>query len=291
MLPRPVLDEVAGTLGVSPDRLEVGSRVTGGCINNGARLDTPDGPRFVKWRADAPPDAFSTEAEGLAALAEGEVRVPRVDGVGSQWLLLEWVDEGRAGPDGWASLGEGLAGLHGVTPPVECGWTQDNYVGSLPQPNPPSASWPEFWVSVRLAPLLERGAAMGLLGPSERDALGAAFERIPDLVGDASRTDGPSLLHGDLWSGNVIFDPSGGPVLIDPAVYVGHREVDLAMTGLFGGFPRTFYEAYASRWPLQPGFDDRLPAYRLYPLLVHVLLFGRSYVPSLVEAAEAVAKT
>lgn len=271
--------------------------VGGGCINQGTAVRTTRGDFFLKWNPRADHRFFAVEAEGLAALgASDAVRVPSViaaSGPGDEvaWLLLEWIEEGRAGRAGWMRLGRELAALHrGVgpgRPAARFGWSGDNLIGSLPQPNGWSDDWAGFWGERRIRPLARELRARGALSAPQAAVVEAVAERAAELLGPAAAADGPSLLHGDLWSGNVLFARDGEPVLIDPAVYVGHREADLAMADLFGGFPGAFREAYEDAWPLQPGHPRRRPAYQLYPLLVHARLFGGGYGASAVAAARA----
>lgn len=269
--------------------------VGGGCINPSARVEDDEGRAyFLKWNAEHP-ELFAPEAEGLRALgravADGPLRVPRVLGVGEGsddpgWLLLEFVEEGPPGAGYGRDLGRGLALLH-RRPGQAWGWPSDNVIGSLPQSNRPRRSWAAFWVEERLRPLLARARDRGHR-PGSRNAWETLFRRIEELVGPGEE-EGPSLLHGDLWSGNVYPGPDGEPVLVDPAVYRGHREVDLAMTELFGGFPPAFRRAYEEEWALEPGYDrHRRALYQLYPLLVHVNLFGGGYVGRTRAALERV---
>ena len=258
--------------------------VGGGCINQGTALQTTRGNFFLKWNRRADHRFFAVEAEGLEALAaSGAVRIPSVvaaSGPGDEvaWLLLEWIEEGRPGRDGWARLGRELAALHRDAgpgkPDARFGWSGDNLIGSLPQPNGWSDDWPGFWAERRIRPLARELRARGVLSAARAAVVEAVAGRADELLGSAAAADGPSLLHGDLWSGNVLFARDGAPVLIDPSVYVGHREVDLAMADLFGGFSGAFREAYEEAWPLQPGHLRRRPAYQLYPLLAHARLFG-----------------
>ena len=275
--------------------------VGGGCINQGTALRTTRGDFFLKWNRRADHRFFAVEAEGLAALeASDAVRVPSViaaSGPGDEvaWLLLEWIEEGRADRSGWMRLGRELAALHrdvgpggsGTPPGAAFGWHDDNLIGSLPQPNGWSDDWAGFWAERRILPLARELRARGTFPAARAAVVEAVAERADELIGPAAAADGPSLLHGDLWSGNVLFARDGAPVLIDPAVYVGHREVDLAMADLFGGFSGAFREAYEDAWPLQPGYLRRRPAYQLYPLLVHARLFGGGYAASAVAAARA----
>lgn len=248
---------------------------------------------FLKW--GTPAALFREEARSLAALgATGALRVPAVLGVGvaegadgaeTGWLLLEWLDPAPERTGMWAALGRGLARLH-RTRAARFGWPADNFIGPLPQENSWAGDWAAFWWERRLAPQLRRAYDAGYFSPAER----RRFERLgAGLAGRlaAAAEDGPSLLHGDLWSGNV--HPTGGGVaLVDPSSYHGHREVDLAMSELFGGFGRGFHEAYREEWPLAPGYArERRPVYQLYYLLVHVNLFGAGYVGSTLAALAA----
>lgn len=286
-LPASVLAAVEAALSARagrPVRVTGVRRVGGGCINPSARVDTDAGLiAFVKWNPDAPPGFFSAEAEGLAALRDaGVLRIPEVWGLGEgggapvPWLLLEYVEPGRPAPDFAERLGAGLAELHRRRSTL-WGWPADNYIGSLPQPNGWLDRWAAFWRERRLEPQLRRARDAGFFAGTDARAWHRVLDRMDKLL-EGAEHDGPSLLHGDLWSGNVYADAHGAPVLVDPAVYHGHREVDLAMTELFGGFPSRFYDAYREAWPLDPAYSAvRRDAYQLYPLLVHVVLFGAAY--------------
>lgn len=314
-MPSAVAAGVCRAVGLALDQVLRTRPVGGGCINQGVQLRTSRGAYFLKWNRDAGPHFFDAEADGLAALAgAGAVRTPEVaarsgPGEAVPWLLLGWIEAGRPSRKGWSRLGRQLAGLHrgrhatprtgaaasrpGAAAPSgrragEYGWHLDNVIGSLPQANGWTRSWPEFWTRRRLRPLVRSLRTAGALSVRQAAVVDAAADSMAEFVGPAADADGPSLLHGDLWSGNVLFDGAGKPVLIDPAVYVGHREVDLAMARLFGGFGAAFYRAYEEAWPLRPGHEARLSAYQLYPLLVHARLFGGSYASRAVAAAEAV---
>lgn len=261
--------------------------VGGGCINQPTRVELADGPAFLKYNAAAPPGFFAAEARGLSALRSlaAELRVPEVRAVFDAaaegapgepaWLLLEWIEPGQGGAEHDERLGRGLAMLHRAGD-GGWGWEEDNFIGPLPQANTPAGTWAEFWLERRLEPQLRAargcGADVGPRGEWER-----LLARLPDLLAEAEE-DGPSPLHGDLWSGNVMAAASGETCLVDPAAYRGHREVDLAMAELFGGFSARFHAAYAEAWPLRPGYrEGRRAAYQLYYLLVHVVLFGGGY--------------
>lgn len=192
---------------------------------------------------------------------------------GGAWIVLEWLDVITSpGPADWTALGQGLAALHRSTHGA-WGWEADGYIAALPQVNTLSESWADFWRDHRLRPQLER--ARSVPGIGDPDDWRRLKDALPEILSLAAE-DGPSLLHGDLWSGNVLMTASA-PALIDPTVYRGHREVDLAMADLFGGFDPRFRAAYEEAWPLQPGYEVRRSVYQLYYLLVHVNLFGASY--------------
>ena len=262
--------------------------VGGGCINPSLRVELPDGPAFLKYNDDPPAGFFPAEARALRALraAADGVRVPEVlaafdpaeEGAPGEpgWLLLEWIEPGAKGPGFDERLGRGLAALHRAAD-GRWGWEEDNFIGPLPQPNAPAKSWAEFWRDRRLEPQLRRALDAGHAPGDPRDwdrLLGS----LPDLLAPAEE-DGPSLLHGDLWGGNVLASSAGEPCIVDPAAYRGHREVDLAMSELFGGFSPRFRAAYDEAWPLLPGYrEGRRAAYQLFYLLVHVVLFGGGYV-------------
>jgi fructosamine-3-kinase len=188
-------------------------------------------------------------------------------------LVLEWIESAPRAADFAERLGRGLAELHASGAPC-FGLDEPNFIGSLPQANTPADTWPEFYGESRLRPLLRRARDEGALDPSVIRDADAVLERLPELCGPPER---PARLHGDLWSGNLMVGEAGEPVLIDPAVYGGHREMDLAMMRLFGGFSARTFDAYAERAPLAPGADDRVALHQLYPLLVHVVLFGGGY--------------
>ncbi|MCX4240767.1 fructosamine kinase family protein [Paraliomyxa miuraensis] len=266
-------------------------RLGGGDINEAwaVRLTTADGPRraFVKARRGAERDTFTVEARGLRWLAEpGVLRIPTVLAVGEDppFLALELVETGAPTEHTAQALGRGLAALHRAAPP-SFGLDHDDFIARLRQDNTPGDDWPSFYWERRLLPMLQRAEREGLCDAALRHDFDRLATRLPERCGP---TEPPARLHGDLWSGNLLVDAHGAPVLIDPAVYGGHREIDLAMMRLFGGFsPRTF-EAYAEAWPLAPGWEQRVPLYQLYPLLVHVNLFGRGYLDSVRAALRQV---
>lgn len=271
----------------------------GGCIHNALILDTTAGPFFLKWNRGDAGAAFQAESRGLAALrrgsrAAGLLTVPEViaardaEGEEEGFLVLEFLPPSAPGPAYDIRLGAGLAALHGAGWGAVFGWEEDNRIGSLAQPNPWTPTWAAFWREARLRPQLDAAFREGRLTPADREWAGPVLDAVePALAPVAQAT--PALLHGDLWSGNVHAGPNGGPVLVDPAVYLGHGEVDLAMAELFGGFRRETFTAYAEAAPSPPGYADvRRPLYQLYYLLAHVRLFGGGYLSGTRNAARAV---
>jgi fructosamine-3-kinase len=249
--------------------------VAGGCIHRCFVLEGGGRRYFAKTNERARLDNFTAEADGLAALAAAGARVPTPvcsgEGGGEAFLVLEYLEMRGSGDH--AALGRVLALVHSVRG-ERFGWRRDNYIGSTPQHNRGSPSWSAFWRDARLRPQLELARANRL----DRSLLTKA-ERLIEAVARllSGHAPAPSLLHGDLWSGNTGFLAGGAPVLFDPAVYWGDRETDLAMTELFGGFPPTFYSAYAELAPLDQGYATRKTLYNLYHVLNHANLFGGSY--------------
>ncbi|TVP55965.1 MAG: hypothetical protein EA351_09110 [Gemmatimonadales bacterium] len=300
-VPEAVLREVVETLGWPPDARIEAERLGGGCIHPAVALHHTDRPHtdrpgdpparaFLKWDDSPQPEgaSFGHEARGLEVLAErGGPIIPEVlgssDGThGSPgWLLLEFLAPRPPSCKDHVDLGHALARLHRpLEPEVLSGLdTAEGWIATLPQDNRPRSSWGTFWQEARLAPQIRRAAP--LLSAGGIEALDTVAERTPDLldpVVESAGGEGLSLLHGDLWSGNMLYS-TRGPALVDPAVYRGHREVDLAMMELFGGFSAEVIAAYEDHAPLRPGYRElRRPLYQLYPLLVHVNLFGTGYV-------------
>jgi fructosamine-3-kinase len=246
--------------------IEQAEPVAGGCIHDCYRIRTGPEEKFLKTNSGDYADAFAAEADGLAALRTSGMRAPEPLGhgvaAGRAWLLLEYLD--LNGKRDFAALGRMLAAAHRRCGP-RFGWQRDNHIGATPQQNGWSDDWGQFWIKQRIRPQLEL---------AKHNGFALAF---PDSSLLEEHAPLPSLLHGDLWSGNVGFTP-GGPVVFDPAVYYGDREADLAMTELFGGFPQAFYRAYNEAWPLEEGYQRRKHLYNLYHLLNHLNLFGGGYL-------------
>jgi fructosamine-3-kinase len=276
--------EAAAVLGVAASAVRV-RPVGGGCISPAARVDAAGRSVFVKSTGSSTPsDLFAAEAEGLALLRRARaVRVPEVLAVSADALVLEWLEPGAPTAPAWRTLGTQLAALHRLTADG-CGLARDNYIGPLRQANGWLKDWPAFFRERRVVPQLERALHDGAFDARARVELHAFVDALPALLADVA-DDPPSLLHGDLWSGNALALAGGDIALVDPACYFGHREVDLAMAELFGGFPAAFFDAYEESWPTRTaGRTQRRSAYRVYYLLVHVNLFGSGYVARTLQA-------
>lgn len=183
---------------------------------------------------------------------------------------MEFLEESKERD--FEALGKGLAALHQCTQ-SDFGWEQDNYIGSLIQTNALLKDWPEFFAEYRILALSRKAFNAGLIDRADLKAIDSFLNRYPELLPQEK----PALVHGDLWSGNVLYTKDGTPALIDPAVYYGHREMDLAMMQLFGGFPQTVFDTYTAYYPLEGDWQSRIKYQQLYPLLVHLVLFGPSY--------------
>ncbi|MFQ5943862.1 MAG: fructosamine kinase family protein [Anaerolineales bacterium] len=249
--------------------------VAGGCINHGAILTTSSGHSFfLKQNAAAPEGMFAREIDGLRALSVPDgPRVPVPYLAGIDFLLLENLDPAVPRADYWESFGRQLAALHSGNS-QQYGFDDDNFIGSTPQPNPWTTDGYEFFAEHRLGYQAELALQQGLINRKDFRAVLALAAELPRLVPKQPA----SLIHGDLWSGNVITGSSGEPAIIDPATYYGWAEAELGMTNLFGGFPEAFYSSYEEARPLEAGWRGRLPIYNLYHLLNHVNLFGAGYL-------------
>jgi fructosamine-3-kinase len=275
-----IRDIITEVFAADPDRVQY---VDGGSINQAARVTVRGETYFVKWKHDAPPGFFEAEAHGLGLLREpGAIRVPEVIKHAEArdhfpaYLILEWLEE-TAHVETLSfsvNFGRGLAALHRQTA-AQFGLERHNFIGILPQPNTPTDDWIAFYRDQRLLPQVKVAAERGRLPADRERLLRKVTERLDRLLEGAHST--PALLHGDLWSGNFMVLADNQPAIVDPAVYYGDREVELAFTELFGGFPAQFYAAYREAYPLERGYERRKPLYHLYPLLVHLNLFGESY--------------
>lgn len=278
----PILADVLNCLAQNGDSTPLTGiwPVGGGCIHRVYRVDTGKRSYLLKWNPQPLPDIFEVEARGLKLLdACGAVRVPQVIASNRQpdFLLLEWIDAGTAGAT-WRQelLGTQLATLHRRPAGDRYGLDHDNFIGASVQVNAWHSGWPDFFRDCRLVPQMKMAIQNGALDSPARKKLDWICAHLDRWIDP--RAGRPSLLHGDLWAGNVISAPGGQPVLIDPAVYYGDREAELAFTGLFGGFSDRFYRAYHDAWPLDAGYRERWDLYNLYHLLNHLNLFGEGYL-------------
>lgn len=253
--------------------------VGGGCINNAQKLKTTSGDFFIKKNsATAYPGMFIAEAKGLKILAGANaIHVTQLVATGefenTSFIIIEFVESSAKNKNFWKDFGTKLAQMHRNSNEF-FGLDHDNYIGSLKQSNKQTKSWIDFFIYERLQPQLQLAERNSKINSSVINSFEKLFKILPSIL----HIGQPSLLHGDLWSGNFMVNEKGEANLIDPAVYYGHREVDLSMTHLFGGFADEFYQSYYEEWPLQKEYYNRFDIYNLYPLLVHVNLFGAGYL-------------
>ncbi len=252
--------------------------VGGGCINDCYRVESSAGRFFLKVNSDTRfPGMFKAEAKGLELLGDhSEFAVPKpiiVESSGvQQFLLMEWLESGDAGLDFDQQFGRKLAELHKASQ-SKFGLDHSNYIGSLSQSNTAHSTWAEFLWLERLLPQIKLASSSRLM----TRAMISGFDLLENRLHSIYPEEQPSLIHGDLWSGNYGISEDGNPMIFDPAVYYGHREMDLAMMKLFGGFSASIFESYHESFPLENGWNERIPIGQLYPLMVHVNLFGSSY--------------
>lgn len=241
-------------------------------------------PVLVKTLADAPPGFFAAEARGLRWLrATDGAPVPEVLGADEHALVERWVDPAPPSPAAAEGLGAALAWTH-RTGAEGFGTPSPAYIGSLPLPAGGGRDWAEFYAVARVEPFLRQARDRGALDPEQAAVIGAVLDRLPQLAGPAEPA---ARIHGDLWSGNLLWAQDGRVWLIDPAAQGGHRETDLAMLALFGApHLELVLEAYDRTWPLADGWRGRVPLHQLHPLLVHAAMFGGSYGAAAVRAAE-----
>lgn len=277
MLPKSLCYEIEQQL---EKTIKSADRISGGSINEAALLKIKGvGNCFLKWNRSADPDMFVKEVNGLKLLGDAGsgLRIPEVILQGCSddqtgYLLLEYIDESRPNSRSAQNFGEQLAELHSNSN-GRYGLDEDNYIGRLPQSNRWHTEWIDFFIEERMQPQLEMALNSSRLPSGITAFFEAMYKELPNIFPHEE----PALLHGDLWGGNYFYDTGGQAVIYDPAVYYGHREIELAFTHLFGGFSSAFYEAYHDTVPVEAGFDSRMDIYNLYPLLVHTNLFGGSY--------------
>lgn len=280
-LPSGFIDALVKKIGIDTE-IESVLAENGGDINNAFQLKTSNGDYFVKYNsAEKYPEMFNREADALRLIKQfGDIETPNVIATGEYknktYLLLNHITSGNRNNNFWTLFGNYLANLHKNTAP-EFGLNYNNYIGSLKQSNSQKSTWTQFFIEERLLPQIKLARDNGLA----KKELSNNFERFFLQIESIFPTEKPALLHGDLWSGNFLCNKNSNPVLIDPAIYYGHREMDIAMSKLFGGFSSIFYESYNETSPLEKGWQQRIDFCNLYPLLVHLNLFGQGYLSSL----------
>jgi fructosamine-3-kinase len=261
----------------TPFTLQDRSSVGGGCINQAYRISDGSRSFFLKLNQASQMAMFEAEALGLKDMYESHtIRVPQPICWGlagsSAYIVMEWLDFGYGGDSAWQRMGTNLAAMHRVTSSNGFGWRQNNTIGDTPQQNPWTSDWLEFYREHRLRYQFRLANRRGGHFPRQDELLAT----LPELLAD--HDPAPALVHGDLWSGNASVTQEGEPVILDPATYYGDREVDIAMTELFGRFPAAFYEAYNAAFPLDEGYDKvRKTLYNLYHIINHFNLFGGGY--------------
>lgn len=270
-----VLEKVLG----QATEVERVQAVGGGSINRCYRVDAGSETYFVKENSHSLfPGMFEAEMKGLKLLRQhASFHIPctfGVAGTGDQrFLVMEYLSPGAPASDFWEVFGQNLALMHKVNSP-HFGLDHHNYIGSLQQQNTFCDTWNTFFAEQRIMPQMRQAREQHLLETADVQAFERLFGRLDEFFG----AEPPSLLHGDLWSGNFVIDNSGLPALIDPAVYYGHRLMDIGMSRLFGGFDNSMYESYHRHYPLPANWQEAIEVCNLYPLLVHLNLFGESYV-------------
>ena len=269
------IEEIIDSCGLG--KLKHFSAVHGGDINEAYRVETDQEILFLKINSrNHFPKMFEAEQKGLMLLSDSAFTVPKPKVVGElgdyQFLIMQWIEKGNPSSDFWQQFGRSLAQLH-KTESDNFGLDYDNYIGSLQQSNTPHKTWSDFYREERLRPQMQLASKNGLLSHTMSHGFDVLFNRLDEIY----PTKKPALVHGDLWSGNMMPALKGNPCIYDPAVYFGHREMDLAMMALFGGFGEKWVDTYNAVYPLENGWQDRLEISQLYPLMVHVSLFGASY--------------
>jgi fructosamine-3-kinase len=262
-------------------------QIFGGDINQTFQLQTNIGSFFLKLNKDTLKDMFEKEFSGLQLLLQtGSIKIPEpvIHGKfeNNVFLVTEFIQKGNLQKNFWQTFAQQLAMLHQHTNDM-FGLAVDNYIGSLYQQNIFCETWPKFYATQRILPLTELAFNRHTFRRQELQIIEKLCTRFNDLFPHEKA----SLLHGDLWSGNFMCNQQGMPVLYDPAVYYGNREMDIAMSLLFGGFNKSFYAEYNEAFPLQHGWKERVKLCQLYPLLVHLILFGGHYYKSVMEIAKA----
>lgn len=249
--------------------------VSGGSISQAYKIHTSEGAFFVKTnQVESFPGMFDSESKGLQFLIDNsQFNIPKPIANGSkddtQWILMNFIQPSPKSKDFWITFGAQLAGLHRNNQD-SFGLEYNNYFGSLKQVNTQHSDWNSFFIQNRIEPQLKLAIDAGKLRPEMAKRSNRLFRKLDSLL----PKEAPAALHGDLWSGNFMTDNQGNATIFDPAVYYGHREVDIAMTKLFGSFDDQFYNSYNNQFPLEAGWEERVDIFNLYPLLAHVNLFG-----------------
>ena len=261
--------------------------IRGGSVNQAVSIYTNNGTYFIKYNnTGTAVNVFEAEANGLETLDNTNTFVvPKSIYVGNtesyDFIVMTYLDEGILKKDFWSEFGRELGRLHKNTND-NFGFEINNFIGSLSQNNSFKSNWTEFFIENRLTPQLKMLADSTLLDAASLSVFDSLFTKLENLI----PTEKPSLLHGDLWSGNMMIGPGGQPTVFDPAVYFGHREIDIAMTKLFGGFDDEMYAAYHEYLPLEKNWESRVALFELYPLLVHANLFGGNYLAQSLQIAK-----
>lgn len=252
--------------------------VGGGSINDARKIDTSAGTFFAKLNdSSAYVGMLAMEARGLNFLIEkSRFNIPKPIATGIsddiQWIIMEYIGHGAKKDDFWENFGLNLAKMHKHSNET-FGFDSDNYLGNLPQKNDARKTWSEFYAEMRIGPQLKMAKDQGFANSE----MVRQLEKVMNRVERYFPEEKPAALHGDLWTGNFTTDATGEATIFDPATYYGHREMDIAMSKLFGGFDNRFYEAYNAEFPLEKGWEERLPIANLYPLLAHLNIFGGTY--------------
>lgn len=250
--------------------------VSGGCINQGYKVSSQNREYFVKLNDVAQVEMFAAEALGLKQMyATQTITVPQPICWGtaknSSYIVLQWLDLGRGDSQNWRLMGHQLAAMHRQGTSQDFGWERNNTIGSTPQVNTWKDNWADFFAEQRIGYQLRLAKRRGGSFPDTNQVIKAVKAKLE------TRKPQPSLVHGDLWSGNAAIGDDGSPIIFDPATYYGDRETDIAMTELFGGFPTAFYHGYNEAWQLDSGYQQRKSIYNLYHVLNHFNLFGGGY--------------
>jgi len=274
----PIIKKLESTLQKNVQIIEL---ISGGDSSFSFELDIEGDKFFFKSLGhENALNNYNQEHFSLDKLRNTEIiAIPKVESIiidqESAGLLLEWIERKIPNQEELELFGTQIARLH-KTNHENYGWPQDNYISILDQHNDWTETWTSFYIEQRITPLLEKGIDSNLFPKSLAKQLSTIAKHVELEVPNEQ----PSLIHGDLWGGNFIISKDGTPYLIDPSCYYGHREMDIAMSLLFGSFGRHFYSAYQNEYPLQPGFEERLPLLQLYPLMVHAILFKGHYIDS-----------